>query len=158
MKGDPFETYLLERGQLSNLLKEHRKLVVQKISTQIEKRIAKPDTRHKPNSRRRSSKSDEVLLDVDKEDDKTRWIRLKHDLGKKTHTLSVRKLIDNYQSIIFDIVPCWLASPEAVSSVFPLQKHLFDCIILDEASQTAVEKSLPSLYRGDHIIITYRRR
>ena len=68
--------------------------------------------------------------------------------------MPVRKLIENYQSILFDIAPCWLASPEAVSSVFPLQKHLFDYIIFDEASQTAVEKSLPSLYRGDHIVIT----
>ena len=29
---------------------------------------------------------------------------------------------------------------------------LFDLIIFDEASQSAVELFLPSLYRGDHIV------
>ena len=62
------------------------------------------------------------------------------DLEKKRRILPVRKLIEKYNQIIFKIVPCWLVSPEAIASVFPLTRNLFDYIIFDEASQSAVWK------------------
>jgi Superfamily I DNA and RNA helicases and helicase subunits len=81
------------------------------------------------------------------------WTSLAADLDKKRRILTARSLMEKYESIIFNIAPCWLASPEAVSSVFPLRRNLFDYVIFDEASQSAVERSLTSLYRGNHIVI-----
>ena len=81
------------------------------------------------------------------------WRSLAADLDKKRRVLTVRGLIKKYESIIFTLAPCWLASPEAVSSVFTLYRNLFDYVIFDEASQCAVERSLTSLYRGRHVVI-----
>jgi superfamily I DNA and/or RNA helicase/very-short-patch-repair endonuclease len=81
------------------------------------------------------------------------WNKLANDLEKKRRVLPVRKLVEKYSEIIFKIAPCWLASPEAVASVFPLKRNLFDFIIFDEASQSAVERSLTSLYRGHHVVV-----
>ena len=136
----PFETYLQNRTRLSELLTEQRKLNVLDIIYKIENKIVKPI---KTSGRRKNLYTSELLL----------WSKIEDDLNKKRRTLPVRKLIEKYQEIVFKIAPCWLVSPEAVSSIFPLQKHLFDLIIFDEASQSAVERSLPSLYRGDHIVV-----
>ena len=56
LRGEPFESYLQNREQLSHLIKEHRKLVVQKISRQIEKRIVKPNIRRKTSTRNRGGR------------------------------------------------------------------------------------------------------
>jgi very-short-patch-repair endonuclease len=47
----------------------------------------------------------------------------------------------------------WLASPEIVSSIFPLQEGLFDLVIFDEASQCTVESGIPAVYRAKQVII-----
>jgi len=52
-----------------------------------------------------------------------------------------------------DLFPCWMCSPETVSSIFPLKKDLFDIVIFDEASQTKLEKAIPSINRGKKLII-----
>lgn len=119
---------------------EQRKLNVLDIIYKIENKIVRPI---KTSGRRKNLYTSELLL----------WSKIADDLNKKRRTLPVRKLIEKYQAIVFKISPCWLVSPEAVSSIFPLQKHLFDLTIFDEASQSAVERSLPSLYRGDHIVV-----
>jgi very-short-patch-repair endonuclease len=139
LKNQPFETYLENRKRLSVALKEHRTLLVQRIARNIESRITKPGTTP---SGKRSYRS-EVLM----------WSKLADDLDKRKRVLPVRKLVEKYESVIFDVAPCWLASPEAVASIFPLRRNLFDFIIFDEASQSAVERSLTSLYRGKHIVI-----
>jgi very-short-patch-repair endonuclease len=139
LRNQPFETYLENRRRLSEALKEHRRLVIQQIAEEIESRIVKPGI----TGRGRRSYRPEFLM----------WSKLADDLDKKRRVLPVRKLIDKYESIIFNVAPCWLASPEAVASIFPLKRNLFDFIIFDEASQSAVERSLTSLYRGSRIII-----
>lgn len=139
LKNQPFETYLENRKRLSTAMREHRSLVIQQIGRKIESRITRPGST--PNGKR--SHRSEILL----------WNKLADDLDKKRRVLPVRKLIEKYEPIIFNVAPCWLASPEAVASVFPLKRNIFDYIIFDEASQSAVERSLTSLYRGSHIVI-----
>ena len=58
-----------------------------------------------------------------------------------------------YLDVILKIAPCWLATPEAVSSIFPLRRDLFDFVIFDEASQSEVQTSITALYRGKNIVI-----
>ncbi|MEZ5991334.1 MAG: AAA domain-containing protein [Planctomycetota bacterium] len=52
-----------------------------------------------------------------------------------------------------EVMPCWLVSPETLSSVFPLEEDLFDLAIFDEASQLAVHYSVPAVYRAKKIVI-----
>jgi superfamily I DNA and/or RNA helicase len=111
------------------------------ISQKIENNIIRPVV---INPRVRSSRTDLTA---------SLWNNLANDLEKKRRVLPVRKLVEKYSQVLFKIAPCWLASPEAVASVFPLERNLFDFIVFDEASQSAVERSLTSLYRGHHIVI-----
>lgn len=82
---------------------------------------------------------------------------LRHQVSKKRKLWSVRKLISEYSEEIFKLVPCWLASPETVSAIFPLQSYqeepFFDLIIFDEASQCFAEQGIPALFRGKQIVI-----
>ena len=79
---------------------------------------------------------------------------LKHQVGKKRQIWSLRKLVNQFaKNGLVDIMPVWLASPETVSSIFPLQEGLFDLVIFDEASQCTVESGIPSIYRGKKVII-----
>ena len=74
---------------------------------------------------------------------------LKHQVGKKRQIWSLRKLVNQFaKNGLVDIMPVWLASPETVSSIFPLQEGLFDLVIFDEASQCTVESGIPAIYQG----------
>jgi AAA domain/Protein of unknown function (DUF4011) len=77
---------------------------------------------------------------------------LKHQVGKKRKLWSVRRLITEYSEEMFKLVPCWLASPETVSAIFPLEPN-FDLVIFDEASQCFAEQGIPALYRGKQVVI-----
>jgi superfamily I DNA and/or RNA helicase len=46
-----------------------------------------------------------------------------------------------------------LAGIRDYSEYIPLEKDLFDLIIIDEASQVSIAQSLPALIRGKKIII-----
>ena len=82
-----------------------------------------------------------------------KWRELNKILNKKRVLKPIRYLIEHYSDLIFELRPCWLVSPEEVSKVFPLD-GIFDYLIMDEASQLAVERALPALYRAKQIVIT----
>jgi superfamily I DNA and/or RNA helicase len=72
---------------------------------------------------------------------------------KKRQVWPLRKVLSEFYDDIFNLIPCWLASPEAVSSIFPLGT-IFDLVIFDEASQCFAEKSIPALERGRQVVIS----
>lgn len=78
---------------------------------------------------------------------------LAHQVTKKRQIWPIRKLIQNYSQEVFDLLPCWMASPEAVSAIFPMEQ-LFDLVIFDEASQCFSEQGIPAMYRGKQVVIT----
>ncbi|MEQ2527399.1 AAA domain-containing protein [Bacillaceae bacterium CLA-AA-H227] len=79
---------------------------------------------------------------------------LKHQTSKKRMIWPLRRLVNDFSNKgLVDILPVWLASPEMVSSIFPLTEGLFDIVIFDEASQLTVESGMPSVYRGKQIIV-----
>src|SRR5690606_17256617 len=61
-------------------------------------------------------------------------------------------LVTEMQGELLRLVPCWLASPEAVSAIFPM-KEIFDLVIFDEASQCFAERGIPAMYRGRQVVI-----
>ncbi|SHN27307.1 Protein of unknown function [Cyclobacterium lianum] len=77
---------------------------------------------------------------------------LAHQVGKKKQIWSVKKLIAFYKEELFRLVPCWLASPETASALFPLEQD-FDLVIFDEASQCYFERGLPMMLRGKQVVI-----
>ena len=79
---------------------------------------------------------------------------LLHQTTKKRNVWPVRKLMESFADEVFKLVPCWLASPESVSAMFPLREDLFDLVIFDEASQCFSENGIPAMARGKQVVIT----
>lgn len=77
---------------------------------------------------------------------------LHHQVTKKKKIWPVRKLISEFHHELFDLMPCWMASPESVSAIFPMQQF-FDLVIFDEASQCFAERGLPAIFRGKQILV-----
>ena len=78
---------------------------------------------------------------------------LDHQVTKKRRIWPIRKLLEQYSDEIFPLVPCWLASPESVSAIFPMQAGLFDLVIFDESSQCYAEFGIPASFRGKQVVI-----
>lgn len=76
-----------------------------------------------------------------------------YQITKQQNLLSIRKMMDLYSEFLLKLFPCWLLSPESVSTIFPLKKEMFDIILFDEASQVFIENTLPTIYRGKHIVV-----
>lgn len=79
---------------------------------------------------------------------------LKRQAEKKRRLWPIRNMINEFNKLMFTVYPCWLMSPETVSSVLPLQADLFDLIIFDEASQMYVENAIPTIYRGQKVVVS----
>jgi hypothetical protein len=77
---------------------------------------------------------------------------LLHQVTKKKKIWPIRKLITEFQHELFNLLPCWLASPESVSAIFPMES-MFDLVIFDEASQCFSERGIPAMYRGKQILV-----
>ncbi|MGI9544708.1 MAG: AAA domain-containing protein [Cyclobacteriaceae bacterium] len=77
---------------------------------------------------------------------------LKHQVSKKRRIWPIRKLVASFTDELFKLAPCWMASPETVSSVIPMES-IFDLVIFDEASQCFAEKGIPAMYRGKQLVI-----
>ena len=76
-----------------------------------------------------------------------------YQISKKQKFWPIRKMTEVYQSFVLSLFPCWLLSPENVSSLLPLEKNLFDVVIFDEASQIFIESTIPTIYRGKNIVV-----
>jgi len=57
----------------------------------------------------------------------------------------------NFQTIK-ELVPVWIMDLEDASRLIPLEKNMFDYIILDEASQCNLAYAIPAMYRSQHVI------
>lgn len=78
------------------------------------------------------------------------------ELKRKTEAKrkwSIQKFMKEFKIELFHAVSCWLLTPEGVSELLPLEPHLFDLIIFDEASQMFIEHAIPILYRGKKAVI-----
>ncbi|MBY0425962.1 MAG: DNA2/NAM7 family helicase, partial [Cytophagales bacterium] len=78
---------------------------------------------------------------------------LQHQVSKKKKIWPLRKVLNEFHEEVFNLMPCWLASPESVSAIFPMEPW-FDLVIFDEASQCFAEKGLPAMFRAKQIVVT----
>jgi superfamily I DNA and/or RNA helicase len=77
---------------------------------------------------------------------------LLHQVTKKKKIWPLRKVLTDFEDDVFRLLPCWLASPESVSAIFPM-KEMFDLVIFDEASQCFAERGIPALFRGKQAVV-----
>lgn len=92
-------------------------------------------------------------LDYNRLNNRVTYRDLSHQLSKKRQIWPIRKVVQSFEEEVFDLMPCWLASPESVSAIFPMEE-MFDLVVFDEASQCFVEKGIPAMYRGRQVVIT----
>ncbi len=76
-----------------------------------------------------------------------------YQISKKQKYWPIRKTMEVYSDFILSLFPCWLLSPENVSSLLPLVKNLFDIVVFDEASQVFIENTIPTIYRGKTVVV-----
>ena len=79
-------------------------------------------------------------------------------INKQENMWNIRKTMEYFSSYLLKLFPCWMMSPENVSSVMPLKPDLFDVIVFDEASQIFIENSIPTIYRGKSVAIAGDRK
>lgn len=91
-------------------------------------------------------------LELNRLGNRLTYRELSHQVSKKRQRWSVRKLVEEMGDEVFRLLPCWLASPETVSALFPIAQS-FDLVIFDEASQCQVERGLPAMLRGKQVVI-----
>lgn len=77
---------------------------------------------------------------------------LYHQVTKKKRIWPIRRLLMHMSAEAFNLVPCWLTTPESASAIFKLEE-IFDLVIFDEASQCFVENGLPAMYRGQQVVV-----
>lgn len=63
----------------------------------------------------------------------------------------LKKDPNNFQTLK-EIVPIWIMDLEDASRLIPLEKNMFDYIILDEASQCNLAYAIPAMYRSQHVV------
>lgn len=79
---------------------------------------------------------------------------IRYESEKKSRKMSLRRFTHSFfDKGLLDLLPCWLVTPEVVSSVFPLREGFFDLVIFDEASQMFIENSIPAIYRSKSVVI-----
>ena len=135
LKGEPRDNYELQRLKLAELMNKKQEIVIKTIQRKIEGTVSQREIQGW------RTVANQNLRDFMKE------------LTRKRKVKPVRKLFEEYPKQMLRIAPCWLMSPEMVSKVFPLERDLFDLVIVDEASQLAVERSIPFLHRAKRIVI-----
>lgn len=66
---------------------------------------------------------------------------------------TLRAIIDQYADDIFKLCPCFLMSPLSAAQYLDPEKHHFDIVIFDEASQIPTSEAIGAIARGDSCII-----
>ena len=60
----------------------------------------------------------------------------------------LRREVEQYK-VMLNLLPVWIMELEDASRLLPLEPHLFDYVILDEASQCNVAYAMPSMFRAE---------
>ena len=74
--------------------------------------------------------------------------------SRKNMTKVVKDIIYNTWPFLYKTFPIVLCTPETLSKYVPLKQNMYDLVIIDEASQFLIERSIPALFRGKVKIIS----
>lgn len=76
-----------------------------------------------------------------------------YEIQKQRGLKPIRVMFELFGSYLMRLFPCWLLSPEVVSTVLPLKTGLFDLVVFDEASQIFIESAIPAIYRAEKVVV-----
>ena len=99
----------------------------------------------------RRTHAERVIHAMNTHGDQTALVR--REAEKKRRHLPLRRLLSEAPDVLTSLFPCWMASPLSVSQLLPPMQGCFDYVIFDEASQVLPEDSIPSIYRGKHLVV-----
>ena len=99
----------------------------------------------------RRAHAERVIHAMNTHSDQTALVR--REAEKKRRHLPLRRLLSEAPDVLTSLCPCWMASPLSVSQLLPPMQACFDYVIFDEASQVLPEDSIPSIYRGRHLVV-----
>lgn len=92
-------------------------------------------------------------IELERIGDKRKWEEITRLHGARA--IRLREFIDRGADIgLLQLRPVWLMNPDVASRVLPLKPNIFDIVIYDEASQIPVEYALPTLFRGQLVIVS----
>ncbi|MEC5128812.1 AAA domain-containing protein [Verrucomicrobiales bacterium BCK34] len=78
--------------------------------------------------------------------------------NKGIRARTTHKKEEYFQSVnwsgLLGALPVWLVNLSDLHRVIPLKRHLFDLVIIDEASQCDIASALPALHRAKRAVIT----
>jgi very-short-patch-repair endonuclease len=78
---------------------------------------------------------------------------IRAEAGKIRRHLPLRKVFAEAADVLTAVCPCWMASPLSVSQLLDSGRRYFDFVIFDEASQVLPEDAIPSLLRGEKLVV-----
>ena len=79
--------------------------------------------------------------------------KFRQAIGARTSNKQAKVFAEIDFSQLLNTIPIWLCSLDALHRVLPLQAHLFDLVIVDEATQCDLASALPALYRARRALI-----
>lgn len=136
LRGTPMERYNEHRRRLADAMGRQKDSVRAKIRELVLGSVGMP----KKYARNRTAGEES-------------WREFSREIRKRRHAKPVRVLFERHGEKFLGIAPCWLMSPEAACKMLPLRRGAVDAVIMDEASQLAVERALPVLYRARRAVI-----
>lgn len=77
---------------------------------------------------------------------------LKREAEKRSRHKSLRQLMVEAPHVLTALFPCWMASPLSVSQLLAPQMR-FDVVLFDEASQVFPWDAVPSILRGEQLVV-----
>lgn len=125
---------------------------MEELETTLRERVAEKQSLSTEIVKARARERMYEAIEYNRLNNRVTYRDLHHQTTKKKKIWPVRKVIGEFSDELFNLVPCWLASPEAVSAIFPMAQ-LFDLVIFDEASQCFAERGIPAMYRGKQVVI-----
>ncbi|NDK57594.1 AAA domain-containing protein [Pontibacter fetidus] len=134
------ELRMASSGELENLEQELQKLLIEKQRLSQEIVLSK------------LREQTYTAMEFNRLGNAVTYRRLQAQVSKKRSLYPIRKLFSLFSDEILNLVPCWLASPETVSAVLPLER-CFDVVIFDEASQCFAETGIPAMLRGAQVVV-----
>ncbi|WP_197525842.1 DUF3320 domain-containing protein [Pseudobythopirellula maris] len=78
---------------------------------------------------------------------------LRHQIGLKRPSKSIRELISGMPETFSKLAPCLMMSPLSIAQYLPADQAPFDVVVFDEASQIATWDAIGAIARGKQTII-----
>lgn len=78
---------------------------------------------------------------------------IRHEGGKKSRLIPIRRLIKQAGDAISAVKPCFMMSPMSVAQYLPPGQFKFDLVVMDEASQIRPEDALGAIARGSSLVV-----